>query len=66
MTVKIISKSVKICSLIVITRCFKAYIFCIFADFFTEQIFPSLIIPKSSRRATLTIANAKSTLCAES
>ena len=36
-----------------------------FADFFTEQIFPSLIIPKSSRQVALTIVNAKSTLCAE-
>ena len=36
----------------------------IFADFLSEQIFVLLIIPKLSRRAVLTIANAPSTLCA--
>ena len=66
MTVKIISKPVKICSFIIFTKCFKVKIFLIFADFFSEHIFVSLIIPKSLHRAALTIANALSTLCAES
>ena len=34
-------------------------------EIITEQISIFLIIPKSSRRATLTIANAPFTLCAE-
>ncbi|MFW5583602.1 MAG: hypothetical protein ACOCN1_06555 [Bacteroidales bacterium] len=65
MTVKIISKPVKICSFIIFPMCFKVKISLIFAEFFSEQIFLSLIIPKSFRRAALTIANAPSTLCAE-
>ena len=65
MTVKIISKPVKICSFIIFTKCFKVKIFLIFADFFSEHIFVSLIIYKSLHRAALTIANALSTLCAE-
>ncbi|MGM9693332.1 MAG: hypothetical protein ACI3X6_08995 [Alloprevotella sp.] len=64
MTVKIISKSVKICSLIVFTKCLKANIALIFVKIFSEQFFLSLIILKSSRKAALTIANAPSTLCA--
>ena len=64
MTVKIISKPVKICSFIIFTKCFKVKISLIFADFFSEHIFVSLIIPKSPPRAALTIANALSTLCA--
>ena len=64
MTVKIISKPVKICSFIIFTKCFKVKISLIFAEFFSEQIFVSLIIPKSLRRAALTIANAVFTLCA--
>ncbi|MFW5582080.1 MAG: hypothetical protein ACOCNU_00595 [Bacteroidales bacterium] len=35
-------------------------------EIITEQISIVLIIPKSSRRAALTIANARFTLCAES
>ena len=66
MTVKIISKPVKICSLIVFTMCLKVKILMLFAEFFSEQIFLSLIIYKSSRRAALTIANARFTLCADS
>ena len=34
-------------------------------EIITEQIFLFLIIPKSSRRVALTIANAPFTLCAE-
>ena len=64
MSVKIISKPVKICSFIIFTKCFKVKISLIFADFFSEHIFVSLIIPKSPPRAALTIANALSTLCA--
>ena len=64
MTVKIISKPVKICSFIIFTKCFKVKISLIFAEFFSEQISLFLIIPKSLRRAALTIANALSTLCA--
>ena len=66
MTVKIISKSVEICSFIIFPMCFKVKIFLIFVEFFLEQIFRSLIIYKSSRHAALTIANAKLPLCAES
>ena len=65
MTVKIISRPVKICSFIIFTMCLKVKISLIFEDFFSEQIFLSLIISKSFRRAALTIANAPSTLCAE-
>ena len=36
-----------------------------FVEIFSKQIFLFLIIPKSSRRAALTIANAPFTLCAE-
>ena len=61
MTVKIISKSVEICSLIVFPRCFKVKIYLIFAE-----ISIVLIIPKLSRRIALMNANAKSTLCAGS
>ena len=64
--VKIISKPVKICSLIVFTMCLKVIIFSDFIENFSEQISIILIIPKLSRRAALTIANAPSTLCAES
>ena len=64
MTVKIISKPVKICSFIIFTKCFKVKISLIFAEFFSEQIFVSLIIPKLLPKVVLTIANALSTLCA--
>ena len=64
MSVKIISKPVKICSFIIFTKCFKVKISLIFADFFTEQILLFLIIPKSLRRTALTIANAKWIFCA--
>ena len=47
MTVKIISKPVKICSFIIFTKCFKVKISLIFAEFFSEQISLSLIIYKS-------------------
>ena len=66
MTVKIISKPVKICPFIVFPMCLKVKILMLFAEFFSEQIFLSLIIYKSSRRAALTIANARFTLCADS
>ena len=58
MSGKTISKIVKIISLIVFTKCFIVKIFLIFVEFFSEQIFLSLIISKSSRKAALTIANA--------
>ena len=64
MSGKIISKPVKICSLIVFTRYFKVIIFSDFIEIFKEQISVFLIILKLSRRVALTIANAKSTLCA--
>ena len=63
MAVKIISKLVKICSLIVFTMYLKVIIFSDFIEIFKEQISVFLIIPKLSRRVALTIANAKSTLC---
>ena len=66
MTVKIISKPVKICSEIVFAKCFKVKISLKSAGIFSEQIFVSLIIPKSLHRAALTIANAPRTLCAGS
>ena len=58
MTVKIISKPVKICSEIIFTRCFIAKNSFKFARNFSEQILLFLIIPKSSRPIALTIANA--------
>ena len=58
MSVKIISKSVKICSEIIFAMCFKVKIFLFFVEFFSEQIFIVLIIYKFPRRGTLTIANA--------
>ena len=58
MSVKIISKSVKICSGIIFAMCFKVKIFLFFVEFFLEQISIILIIYKSPRRGTLTIANA--------
>ena len=66
MTVKIINKSVEICSFIIFPRCFKVKIYLIFAEISTEQISIVLIIPKLTRRIALTNANAKSTLCAGS
>ena len=64
MSVKIISKLVKICSFIIFPKCFKVKISLFFVEIFSEQIFLSLIIYKSLRRAALTIANAVFTLCA--
>ena len=66
MTVKIISKPVKICPFIVFPMCLKVKIFMLFAVFFSEQIFFVLIIPKSSCCIALTIANTPRTLCADS
>ena len=66
MTVKIISKPVKICPFIVFPMCLKVKILMLFAEFFSEQIFFVLIIPKSSCCIALTIANAPRTLCADS
>ena len=66
MTVKIISKPVKICSFIIFPKRLKVKISLIFAEIFLEQIFVVLIIHKSSRRAALTIANALPMLCAGS
>ena len=64
MSVKIISKLVKICSFIIFPKCFIVKISLFFVEIFSEQIFLSLIIYKSLRRAALTIANAVFTLCA--
>ena len=64
MTVKIISKVVKICSFIVCTMCFIVKYSLIFAEIFSEQIVLSLIIPKSSRGTALTFVNAAFTICA--
>ena len=64
MTVKIISKLVKICSLIVFTMCLKVKISSVFVRIFKERISLLLIIPKLSRRTALTIVNAPETLCA--
>ena len=64
--VKIISNPVKICSFIIFPMCFIVNISLFFAEIFKERILLSLIIPKLSRRPALTIANAPSTLCAES
>ena len=44
MSVKIISKSVKICSGIIFAMCFKVKIFLFFVEFFSEQISIVLII----------------------
>lgn len=57
MTVKIISRIVKIISLIVFAMCFIVKICLIFVEFFSEQNSIVLIISKSLRRAVLTIAN---------
>ena len=46
--------------------CLKVKILMLFAEFFSEQIFFVLIIPKSSSCIALTIANARFTLCADS
>ena len=64
MTVKIISKLVKICSLIVFTMCLKVKTSSVFVRIFKERISLLLIIPKLSRRTALTIVNAPGTLCA--
>ena len=66
MTVKIISKIVKICPFIVFPKCLKVKSPMLFAGFFSDQIFFVLIIPKSSCCITLTIANTPRTLCADS
>ena len=58
MTVKIISKPVKICSFIIIPMCFIVKISSVFVEICSEQIFLSLIIHKSPPRTALTIANA--------
>ena len=46
MTVKIISKPVKICSFIIFPKCFKVKISLISVEIITEQISIVLIIPK--------------------
>ena len=58
MTVKIISRIVKIISLIVSPMCFIVKISLIFVDYFSEQNSIVLIISKSLRKVALTIANA--------
>ena len=63
--VKIISNPVKICSFIIFPMCFIVKNLLLFVRILMEQIPIVLIIPKSSRRSVLTIANANSTLCAE-
>ena len=65
MSVKIISKPVKICSFIIFPMCFIVKISLKSAEFFSEQISAVLIIPKLLSELALTNANAKSTLCAE-
>ena len=65
MSVKIISNPVKICSFIIFPMCFIVKISLKSAEFFSEQISAVLIIPKLSRRAALTIANAPFTIRAE-
>ena len=66
MTVKIISKPVKICPFIVFPMCLKVKNLMLFAEFFSGQIFFVLIIPKLLPKVVLTIANAPRTLCADS
>ncbi|MDY5451338.1 MAG: hypothetical protein SPG28_00380 [Alloprevotella sp.] len=66
MTVKIISKLVKICSFIIFPKCFIVKISLIFAGIIKEQISVVLIIPKLLPKVVLTIANAPRTLCAGS
>ena len=65
MTVKIISKLVKIFSLIIFTKCLKVKNALILAVIFSEQISAVLIIHKLSSELALTIANAPFTICAE-
>ena len=60
------SNPVKICSFIIFPMCFIVNISLFFAEIFKEQMLLSLIIPKLAHRLALTIANAPSTLCAES
>ncbi|MCI6823125.1 MAG: hypothetical protein MR881_06535 [Bacteroidales bacterium] len=64
MSVKIISRLVKICPFIVFTMCLKVEFSSVSVEIFSEQISAFLIIHKSFRRAALTIANAVFTLCA--
>ncbi|MGM9692620.1 MAG: hypothetical protein ACI3X6_05350 [Alloprevotella sp.] len=66
MSVKIISRLVKICPFIVFTMCLKVEISSVCVEFFSGLVSASLIIPKSLRRAALTIANAVFTLYAGS
>ena len=66
MSVKIISKLVKICSFIIFPKCFIVKISLIFAGIIKEQISVVLIIPKLLPEVVLTIANAPRTLCADS
>ena len=54
------------CSFIIFPMCFIVKNLLLFVRILMEQIPIVLIIPKSSRRSVLTIANASSTLCAES
>ena len=65
MSVKIISKPVKICSGIIFPMCFEVKISLKSAGIFSEQISAVLIIPKLLSELALTNANAKSILCAE-
>ena len=64
MSVKIISRLVKICLGIIFTMCLKVEFSSVSVEIFSEQISAFLIIHKSFRRAALTIANAVFTLCA--
>ena len=64
MTVKIISKTVKICSLIIYAKCFIREIFFKIVRMITGQISFFLIIPKILPGMVLMIANAKVSLCA--
>ena len=65
MSVKIISKPVKICSFIIFPMCFIVKISLKSAGIFSKQISAVLIIPKLLSELALTNANAKSTICAE-
>ncbi|MGM9692237.1 MAG: hypothetical protein ACI3X6_03410 [Alloprevotella sp.] len=66
MSVKIISKIMKNCSLIVSTKCLKVKIPLLFTGILKELNSVVLIIPKLARCSVLTIANAPLTLCAGS
>ena len=65
MTVKIISKLVKICSLIIFAKSFIVKISIIFVVIFSEQVSVPLIILKLIGKDALTIANSLPKFSAE-